>query len=238
MAPLASRDLESTDESTQPIPQPAPGAGPETGAEIGPGAIPVPDLGAPAVIVPVDGLEPVAGEVTLWSPGGGIVVTSRVRVGVGAVGQLAGERVWVRLRTPQALVVLRAVAHPVAGRPDEIELTGVSGLAVESRRQAVRARLVRPILLVRDGVAARGTQTLDLSATGCRVRLPEDQVLEPGDRLQTVVTDSSGESLWLRSEVVRVDADRGEVALHFIEIADADRDRLDREVLSWHSRHH
>jgi len=218
VAPLVSHDLDST---------PALFAG----------AMPAPEIGAPVVIVPVEGEEPVAGEMTTWSPGaGGIVVTCRVRVGVGAVGRLTGERVWVRMRAPEAMVVVQAMAQPVGGRPDELELTGVSGLAVEARRRAVRARLVRPVLLMQDGIASRGTQTLDLSATGCRVRLPQDQDLAPGDRLQTVVTDASGATLWLRSEVVRVDAERGEAALRFVEISDADADRIDREVLAWHSR--
>lgn len=218
MAPLVSHDLDSTH-------------------ALIPGSMPAPRVGAPAVIVPVDGVEPVAGEVTVWSPGGGIVVTIRVRINLGSVTELLGTQVWVRLRAPEALIVVRGLAHPVAGWPDEIELTGVTGLAVEARRQAVRARLVRPILLLTAGGPARGTQTLDLSATGCRVRLPEDLGYQPGDVLETVVTDSRGENLRLRSEVVRVDTERGEAALHFIEIADADRDRLEREVLGWHSRH-
>lgn len=218
MAPLVSHDLDSTH-------------------ALLPGSMPAPSIGAPAVIVPVEGAEPVAGEVTVWSPGGGIVVTIRVRINLGSVTELLGTQVWVRVRAPEALIVVRGLAQPVGGRPDEIELTGVTGLAVEARRQAVRARLVRPILLLSTGGPPRGTQTLDLSATGCRVRLPEGHSLQPGDLLETVVTDSRGENLRLRSEVVRVDAGRGEAALHFVEIADGDRDRLEREVLAWHSRH-
>jgi len=218
VAPLVSRDLDST---------PA----------LFPGSMPAPQIGAPAVIVPVEGTEPVAGEVTLWSPGGGgIVVTSRVRVGVGPVGALSGERVWVRMRAPEAMVVVQAVAQPVAGHRDELELTGVTGLAVEVRRSAVRARLTRPILLMHEGTPSRGTETLDLSSTGCRVRLPVDQVLQPGDRLQTVVTDSAGATMCVRSEVVRVDVERDEAALRFVDLADADRDRIDRDVLAWHAQ--
>ncbi|MBK6871607.1 MAG: PilZ domain-containing protein [Kineosporiaceae bacterium] len=218
MAPLVSHDLDSTH-------------------ALLPGSMPAPRIGAPAVIVPVDGIEPVAGEVTVWSPGGGIVVTIRVRINLGSVTELLGTQVWVRLRAPEALIVVRGLAQPVGGRPDEIELIGVTGLAVEARRQAVRARLVRPILLLSTDGPARGTQTLDLSATGCRVRLPEGHSLQPGDLLESVVTDSRGENLRLSSEVVRVDEGRGEAALHFIRIADGDRDRLEREVLAWHSRH-
>jgi hypothetical protein len=217
VAPLVSHDLDST---------PA----------LLPGAMPAPEVGAPAVVVPMDGGEPIVGELTLWSPGGGIVVTSRIRVGRTGVSDLAGARIWVRMRTPEALVVLRAVGQPVAGHQDELELVGVTGLAVEARRQAVRARIRRPILLMHEGIPAKGTETLDLSATGCRVRLPEHQQLRPGDRLQTVVTDAHGGTIWLRSEVVRVHHDRDEAALRFIEISDADRNRIDRDVLAWHSR--
>jgi hypothetical protein len=206
-------------------------------AVILPGSLPAPQIGAPTVIVPVDGDEPVAGEVTVWSPGaGGIVVTSRVRVGAGAATALSGQRVWVRTRAPEAMVVVQALAQPVAGRPDEIELTGVSGLAVEARRAAVRARLSRPILLLREGIPSRGTHTLDLSSTGCRVRLDPDQQIAPGDRLQTVVTDADGATMWLLSEVIRIDYERAEAALRFLDISDADRDRLDREVLTWHTQ--
>ncbi len=217
MSPLVSRDLDST---------PALFAG----------AMPAPEVGAPAVIVPVRLDEPVAGEVTLWSPGlGGIVVTCRVRVDAQAVELLAGERVWVRMRAPEAMVVVQAAVHPVQGRPDEMELVGVTGLAVEVRRGAVRARLERPVTLVR-GTSRHTTSTLDLSATGCRVRLPEDDgPLRPGEQLSVHVSDATGDELQLRSEVIRVDLDSGEAALRFVDIAPAVQNRLDREVLAWHA---
>lgn len=201
-----------------------------------PTSLPVPDPGAPAVIVPVDGQEPMAGEVILWSAGaGGMVVTARVDVGAGAAGAVSGRRVWVRARTPRAMVVIQAVAQSVAGRRGLVELTGVSGLAVESRRTALRARLRRSILLLREGTPSRGTWTVDLSSSGCRVRLAADQDLHEGDRLQAVVTRPDGTAMWLRTEVVRVDAEAGEAALHFTDIDDADRNALEREVLTWHS---
>ena len=196
--------------------------------------LPTPPIGAPAVIVPVDGEEPVAGEVTVWSAGG-IVVTGRVRIGAGAASAVNGRRVWVRARAPEAMVVVQAVAQMVAGRRDEIELTGVVGLAVETRRAAVRARLERSILLVREGVPSRGTWTLDLSSTGCRVRLPQDQQLARGDRMRTMVSGNGGEPMWLIGEVVWVDADAGEAALHFVDVSEWDRNALERDVLSWHA---
>jgi len=195
---------------------------------------PAPQIDAPAVIVPIDGGEPVAGEVTMWSAGS-LVMTGRVRVGAGAASVLNGHRVWVRATAAQGLVVVQAVAKPVAGRRDEIELTGVVGLAVETRRTAVRARLERAIVLLRDGAPSRGTTTLDLSSSGCRLRLPEDQPLSPGERLQTVVTGQAGDPMLLLGEVVWVDSEAGEAALHFVEVSDADRFALEHDVLSWHA---
>ena len=63
--------------------------------------------------MPVEGAEPVAGEVTVWSPGGGIVVTIRVRINLGSVTELLGTQVWVRVRAPEALIVVRGLAQPV-----------------------------------------------------------------------------------------------------------------------------
>lgn len=196
--------------------------------------LPSPDVGAPVVIVPVDGGEPVAGEVTLWSAGT-LVVTARLQVGAGAASTLNGRRVWARARAPEAMVVVHAVAQALTGWRDEVELTAVVGLAVESRRSALRAHLERSVLLLRDGRPARGTSTLDLSASGCRVRLPRDQSLASGDRLQTVVADGAGEPMWLRSEVVRVDSETGEAALRFLEVSDTHRNALERDVLRWHT---
>jgi PilZ domain len=197
-------------------------------------ARPAPQIDAPAVIVPIDGLEPVAGEVTMWSAGT-LVITARVRVGTGAASVLNGHRVWVRATAGQGMVVVQAVAKPVAGRRDEIELTGVVALAVETRRTAVRARLERAIVLLRDGTPSRGTTTLDLSSSGCRLRLPDDEPLAPGERLQTVVTGQDGDPMLLLGEVVWVDTDAGEAALHFVEVSDADRFALEHDVLSWHA---
>ncbi len=198
-------------------------------------AMPIPRPGAPAVIVPTDGEEPAAGEITAWSHGaGGIVATARVDVGVEAAAALAGRKVWVRARAEHALTVIQAVAQPVGGRPGHLELTGVIGLAVEARRSAVRAQLRHAVLLQRAGVPSRGTWTIDLSSTGCRVPLNEDR-LTVGERVRTAVTRADGSTLWLSGEVVRVDRDAGEAALHFVEISEDDRFALERDVLSWHS---
>ncbi len=199
-----------------------------------PAALPEPHSGSPVVIVPTDGEEPVAGEVQVWSRGaGGMVVTARVDVGEGAAWTLNGRQVWVRARAPEAMIVVRAVAQVVSGLPEQIELTGVAGLAVEPRRTAPRARLERTILLLRDGAPARGTWTLDLSSSGCRVRLDPEQPLLLGDRVQTVISGAEGEPMWLLSEVVRIDLESGEAALHFVEVDDSDRNTLERDVLTW-----
>lgn len=203
-----------------------------------PGTPDEPEVGAPVTLRPVSGGGTVHGEISLWSASaGGVVVTSRVRASFGAVTALRGERVWLTTRTAgsAALVVFHAVGQPVDARRDELELTGVTLLGSESRRAALRAQVARPVLLMRDGVPSRGTSTVDLSASGCRVRLPEGQDYREGERLRTAVDVDAGGTVWARSEVVRVDRDAAEVALRFVEVEDADRERLDRDVLTWFS---
>jgi hypothetical protein len=203
-----------------------------------PATVDTPQRGAPVTLVPVRGAGTVHGEVTLWTASaGGAVVTSRVRAGLGAASALYGERVWVSARTSQtsALVVFHAIGQPVDARRDELELTGVTLLASETRRGTLRAQVARPVLLLRDGAPSRGTSTVDLSSSGCRVRLPEGQDYQEGERLQAAVEVDAGPAVWARGEVVRVDRDLAEVALRFLEVDDADRDRLDRDVLTWFS---
>jgi hypothetical protein len=189
-------------------------------------------------LVPVTSGAPVLGELTLWSASdAGTVVTIRVRTGLGAVTSLRGERVWVVTRPDGdgGLVVFQAVGQVVSPERDELELTGVTWLAAETRRTALRAQVARPVLLVRDGVPSRGTQTVDLSSTGCRVQLPEGQTLTAGERLQAAVDTQDGSTVWVRSEVVRVDEGLAQVALRFVDLTVEDRDLIDRDVLAWFS---
>jgi PilZ domain len=203
-----------------------------TAQDPAPGGAPKP--GAPVSLLPVDGGGTVNGEVTLWSASpGGAVVTSRVRLSPYAAGALRGQRVWVSARSDDALVVFQAVAQGVDHHTDQLELTGVTRLATEPRRSSLRADISRPVLLVRDNAPSRGTTSLDLSAGGVRVRVPEGQQLAPGDRLDAAVADERGGTVWARSEVVRVDG--AEAALRFIEVDDADRDRIDHDVYRWYS---
>ena len=203
-----------------------------TGQDATPGGAPEP--GAPVSLLPVDGGGTVTGEVTLWSSSpGGAVVTSRVRLPSVAAGALRGQRVWVSARSDDALVVFQAVAQGVDHHQDQLELTGVTRLATEPRRSSLRADISRPVLLVRDNAPSRGTTSLDLSAGGVRVRVPEGQQLTPGDRLDAAVADERGGTVWARSEVVRVDGD--EAALRFVEVDAADRDRIDHDVYRWYS---
>ncbi len=198
-----------------------------------------PALGSTVTLVPIASGPPVLGELTLWSAGlAGTVVTIRVRAGLGPVTALRGERVWVVTRPggEQGLVVFQAVGQVVAPARDELELTGVTWLAAETRRAALRAQVARPVLLVREGVPSRGTETIDLSSTGCRVQLPAGQTLLPGERLQTAVDVLDGSTVWVRSEVVRVDEDRAQVALKFVDLTLEDRDLIDRDVLAWFSQ--
>jgi hypothetical protein len=184
------------------------------------------------VVVPITGGDPVTGELTLWS-GGEVVATCRILVGEAAVADLVGGLAFARIRGDDAMIVVQARVGMVPGRPDEVELVGVTGVAVQARREAVRAELRRPVLLLPEVSPLGSGRSLDLSASGCRVEVPADTPLSPGDRLHTVITDSDGATLWLRSEVIRVDRRSGEAALRFLDVGDGDTERINREVLAW-----
>ena len=80
------------------------------------------------------------------------------------------------------------------------------------------------------GVAA---ETVDLSSTGARVRLGAEAVAAARASEQVRVEVAVGGSpMTVTGEVVRVDAERGEVAVRFVDLDDAGQARLDRAVLS------
>ena len=76
-------------------------------------------------------------------------------------------------------------------------------------------------------------QTVDLSSTGARVRLGAAAVAAARASEQVRVEVAvGGPPMTVTGEVVRVDAERGEVAVRFVDLDDAGRARLDRAVLS------
>ena len=84
-----------------------------------------------------------------------------------------------------------------------------------------------------DDGRAPTTETVDLSSTGARVRPGAAAVAAARARERVRVEVAvAGSAMTLTGEVVRVDAERGEVAVRFVDLDDAGRARLDRAVLS------
>lgn len=85
------------------------------------------------------------------------------------------------------------------------------------------------------GEKVRGlpAETVDLSSTGARVRPGAAAVAaaRASDRMSVEVA-VGGSPMTVTGEVVRVDAERGEVAVRFVDLDDAGQARLDRAVLS------
>nr|WP_255480494.1 PilZ domain-containing protein [Quadrisphaera sp. RL12-1S] len=113
-------------------------------------------------------------------------------------------------------------------------LTGVLALATEQQRAEPRADIARRAQL--RGRVAAAARTIDLSRTGARVVLATDAALAnlgaaADDEVELVVEVDAEETVTAAARVVRVDAERAEVALSFIDLADADATRIERAVL-------
>jgi hypothetical protein len=161
--------------------------------------------------------------------GGWIRVSVLPRVG----GWMDGVRVWVLSgpgdRGPATVHEARLL---VRSQLPDVNLTDISLLADEPRRNALRASARRPVLLLRPGKVSSGTTSLDLSSTGCRVTVPTGQELSAGQVVQVAVDLDAGSSVWADGQVVWVDDDAGVAALRFTRVDPADQERLDRGVLS------
>jgi hypothetical protein len=188
--------------------------------------------GATLTIRPLHSQHVLSGRL-LDTPGRGSV-PPRARVAPAAALSAAGEPVWVVSRSPQdgSLVLLKAQARGVVRRPGEVEFSQVVRLADESRRAALRAATQCPALLIRPGRTSRGTRTIDLSAQGCRVGVPEGSYCSVGQAVHIALDVDAGQTVWADGVVVWVDERRREAALRFTRIADADAERLDRRVLA------
>jgi hypothetical protein len=141
-----------------------------------------------------------------------------------AVGWLfAGDSVWVSGRTPSGeLVVLEAA--PASDPAGPLRLLGVTTLAREPRRDAVRAEVRAPVTLSRVADATEGTElegvTVDLSRSGCRLRLHHGVAPPVGHRLD-VTMDFDGEAVRAVATVTRADGPELCLALASLEPADA-----------------
>ncbi len=185
-------------------------------------------LWADVTLVPVRGGPSARGEARTWDDDG-----ATVRVAFGSALALDGQPVWVRATSTDSHLVLLSARARRGERRDELALDAVVHVATEARRAHLRAPVEHPVLLVQEGTRSRTTRTVDLSAAGCRVRrLPEHRLRE-GQRLRAALDVDAGPPVWADTEVVRVDHEVDEIALHFLEVADADAERLDRDVLAY-----
>ncbi|MBC3763017.1 PilZ domain-containing protein [Quadrisphaera oryzae] len=195
----------------------------------------VPPVGGPVRLLPISGGPEQRGTLSDWSTSpAGLVATAVVTLDDAGAASLADEPVWAHLQTAGgAAVVLEAVAEGTAV-DGELMLTGVLALATEQQRAEPRADIARRAQL--RGRVAAAARTIDLSRTGARVVLATDAALAnlgaaADDEVELVVEVDAEETVTAAARVVRVDAERAEVALSFIDLADADATRIERAVL-------
>ncbi|MGQ7296886.1 PilZ domain-containing protein [Quadrisphaera sp. KR29] len=196
----------------------------------------VPPVGGPVRLLPITGGPEQRGTLSDWSTSpAGLVATAVVTLDDPAsAAALADQPVWAHLHSAGgAAVVLEAVAEGTAVG-GELLLTGVLALATEQQRAEPRADIARRAQL--RGRVAAAARTIDLSRTGARVVLATDAALanlgaSADDTLELVVEVGAEETVTAAARVVRVDAERSEVALTFVDLSDADATRIERAVL-------
>jgi len=185
-------------------------------------------------LLPRSGGAPAHGEVVTGQRNAAVTI----RVPLGVARMLDGKAVWASARSRQgSLLLMRATAMRSSSRRDVVELYDVVHIGTESRRAHPRAYVEHAVLLVQQGTRTRRTVTIDLSSSGCRVRRLPEHHYAPGLRLRAALAVDTGPAVWAETEVLRVDESAGEIALRFLQVADADRDRLDRDVLTYLTDH-
>jgi hypothetical protein len=160
-----------------------------------------------------------------------------------AVGWLFDEeRIWISGRVEETgeLVVLEATGVSDTGDPQDsgqLQLLGITTLAREPRRAAVRAPLNAMVEMssALDGVLAE-TTTVDLSRSGCRLRMEHsDASPAVGERLH-VAMDLAGHRVGAAATVARREGP--EVCLKFAALDDADTTLSERFVYDALSTRH
>jgi PilZ domain len=200
-----------------------------------------PAVGSAVRLLPVVEGGERAGTISEWTAGpAGLVVTARVAMAPEDAQALSGRRVWARVDAGEgATSVLEAVASmDVAGTA--LVLTGVLSLVHETRRTEPRAETARRAQLRSRAAggtvaaAAAAARTVDLSRTGARLQLPPGTAPLPVGDAPVEVTLEVGESqaVSATAHVVRVDAQRQEVAVRFVDLMEGDAQRIDRLVLA------
>jgi len=191
-----------------------------------------PQLGSAVRLLPVEQGAERTGELTEWSSGpAGIVVTARVALAAQDAAALAGQRLWARLQVGEGVRVLEAVA--MAGFADtDLELTGVLSLAAETRRAEPRVPTQRRARVTAAGASGVAARTVDLSRSGARLDLSAGQVLPDSGTLEVTLEVGGEDAVSVTAQVVRADAERQEVAVRFVDLVEADAQRIDRVVLA------
>jgi hypothetical protein len=199
----------------------------------------VPDVGSAVSLLPVSAGRERTGTLSDWSVGpAGLVVTASITLTEDAVHALSGRRVWARVESDDGQVrVLEGVA--VAGvERTELGLTGVLALAEERRRTAPRVETTRAVRVSLEALALRhasDAHTVDLSRTGARLRMPAatmEEAVSGGAVVEVDIAVGQDETVTAGAEVIRVDHERGELAVRFVDLAEEDAARLDRAVLT------
>lgn len=174
-------------------------------------------------------------ELASWDSGPhGLTATGRLITDPRTAEVLDGHRVWASLYTERtdALLVLQGVVRRTrASHPEQLELTGVLGIAREPRRSAPRALLSRPVRLNVDGSSEPvEVVTVDLSSSGCRVQLPQGCVLRVGSSAVVEIDLGMSTPVRAEAEVVRLDEDRLQAVLRFRSLSPRDESALNRSV--------
>lgn len=197
----------------------------------------VPPVGAAVRLLPISGGPEHLGRLDDWSTSpAGLVATAVVSLGEASAAELTDAPVWAHVALSSgAALVIEAVVEGSAV-PGEVLLTGVLALATEHQRAEPRADLARRAQL--RGRVAAAARTIDLSRTGARVVLATDAALAnlggtglADSELEVVVEVADERTVTTRAEVVRVDPERAELALRFIDLSESDAASIERAVL-------
>lgn len=196
--------------------------------------------------LPPDAVAQLAGQ-RVWvranAPDGGARVIEGVAVAAGAERLHLTGVVALAVETRRAAPRVSAPVLPVVVSLEEFALRHAAD--VQHRLESEPLPGLDELVALGPGAAAGddgagadaaevlGTETVDLSSSGARVRVSATAAVAARARdAVRVEVALSGAAMTLSGEVVRVDPERGEVAVRFVDLDDAGRARLDRAVLS------
>jgi hypothetical protein len=179
-------------------------------------------------------------ELVSWSTGpAGLTAIAVLATTRETAEMLDGHRVWASLFTEVTntlLVVQGVVRRSRADRPAELVLTGMTGIAREPRRVEPRAPLSRPVrLAVQPSAEPVRGRTVDLSPSGCRLELDDDESLVVGEVVTVEVDLEEGSVLRAAgrvSRLSRVDDRRRQPVLRFLGLTRAEEVAISRCVYS------